>query len=142
MTNLRLEKNDDLTRIILFDGVCKLCSFWSRFIIRVDKRYRFKLCTVQSDLGQALLQRLGYPLDHFDTMLLVHGDQVYTKSDAFVAVVKELPAPWAFARVVRFLPKAFRDGCYDWVARNRYRLFGRYDDCLLPLPEHEQHFYQ
>lgn len=62
-------------QIILFDAVCKLCNRWSRFIIRFDTQLRFKLCSVQSEQGQAILQWFGYPLDQFETMLLVQGDQ-------------------------------------------------------------------
>lgn len=127
-------------QIILFDGVCKLCNHWSRFIIRFDSQHLFKLCAVQSDAGQALLKQRGYPLDHFETMLLVCGDRVFTKSDAFIEIVRQLPLPWSFAIVFKIFPQKCRNWFYDRIALNRYRLFGKYDVCILPSPDNKQRF--
>lgn len=76
-------------QVILFDGVCRLCNGWAKWIIKVDKSYQFKLCSVQSETGQALLSRLGYPTDKFDTMLVIVNGQVYEKSDAFFSIMKK-----------------------------------------------------
>ena len=76
--------------VILFDGVCKLCNTWCQFIIKVDTQQRFKLCSVQSPEGQNILKHFKMPTDHFDTMLLVEGNQCFVKSDAFLNVVKKL----------------------------------------------------
>lgn len=127
-------------QIILFDAVCKLCNGWSRFIIRYDVAHRFKLCSVQSEQGQAILQWLGYPLDHFETMLLVQGDRALVKGDAFLAIVAQLPFPWPLFGIAKIIPRVIRDWCYDRVALNRYTLFGKYDYCVLPSPDHEQRF--
>lgn len=132
-----VEAND---QIIMFDGVCKLCNRWSRFIIRFDKRRRFKLCAVQSEHGQNILRRLGYPLDHFETLLLVQGDRTLEKSNAFIAIMSQLPFPWPLFAIIKIVPRAIRDWCYDRIAHNRYRLFGKYDHCLLATPDHEQRF--
>jgi len=134
---LRINPND---QIILFDGVCKLCNRWSRFIIRFDSQCHFKLCAVQSAAGQTILKQLDYPLDHFETMLLVRGDAVFSKSDAFIEIARQLPMPWSWIRVVKFFPQKFRDWFYDRIALNRYRLFGKYDACVLPSPDSEQRF--
>ena len=127
-------------QIILFDGVCKLCTRWSRFIIRFDKHHVFKLCSVQSDEGQAILKWFGFPTDYHETMLLVQGDKALTKSDSFVAVISQLPFPWGTIRVVRVIPKRVRDWLYDRLAFNRYAVFGRYDYCVLPTPDHNNRF--
>lgn len=127
-------------QIILFDGVCKLCNRWSRFIIRFDSQRHFKLCAVQSDAGQRILKQLGYPLDHFETMLLVRGEQVFAKSDAFIEIARQLPMPWSLAKVFKIFPQKCRDWFYDRIALNRYRLFGKYDTCVLPSPDNEQRF--
>lgn len=132
-----VEAND---QIIMFDGVCKLCNRWSRFIIRFDKRRRFKLCAMQSEHGQNILRRLGYPLDHFETLLLVQGDRTLEKSNAFIAIMSQLPFPWPLFAIIKIVPRAIRDWCYDRIALNRYRLFGKYDHCLLATPDHEQRF--
>jgi predicted DCC family thiol-disulfide oxidoreductase YuxK len=132
-----IDPND---QIIMFDGVCKLCNRWSWFIIRCDKQRRFKLCAVQSEQGQKVLQALGYPLDHFETMLLVQGEQTLEKSNAFLAIVTQLPFPWPLIAAGKIVPRVIRDWCYDRIALNRYKLFGKYDHCMLAAPDHEQRF--
>jgi len=127
-------------QIIMFDGVCKLCNGWSRFIIRFDKRNKFKLCAVQSDEGQAILKWFGYPTDHFETMLLVQGDKILEKSNSFLAILVQLPFPWRFAGVLKIFPARFRDWFYDLVAINRYKIFGKYDVCILATADHEKRF--
>lgn len=127
-------------QIILFDGVCKLCNGWTRFIIRFDKHKRFKLCAVQSEEGQAILRWFGYPTDYFETMLLVQGNRAIGRSDSFLAVMAQLPFPWNLLRVLKLLPKGFRDWFYDRIALNRYRLFGKYNVCLLAAADHENRF--
>ena len=127
-------------QIILFDAVCKLCNRWSRFIIRFDKQHHFKLCSVQSEQGQAILQWFGYPLDEFETMLLIRGGEAVAKSDAFFAIVKRLSFPWPLLAVFKVFPLRLRDWCYDKIALNRYKLFGKYEHCLLPAADHEQRF--
>lgn len=127
-------------QVILFDAVCKLCNRWSRFIIRFDTAHRFKLCSVQSAQGQAILRWFGYPLDHFETMLLIQGDQAISKGDAFLAIVRQLPFPWPLLTITRVFPRKMRDWCYDRVALNRYKLFGKYAVCVLPSVDHDQRF--
>ena len=124
----------------MFDAVCKLCNRWSRFIIRFDKLHRFKLCSVQSEQGQAILQWLGYPLDYFETMLLVQGNHSLDKSSAFLEITRQLPFPWPLLMVTKILPLAVRDWCYDRIALNRYKLFGKYDSCVLVTADHENRF--
>lgn len=127
----------DADRVILFDGVCKLCNAWSNFIIRYDKCYRFRLCSVQSVEGQKILRHFNFPTDHFDTMLYVEGGRYYQKSDAFFHVIKGLGWPWRALCLFAVLPRRWRDYGYDRIALNRYALFGRYDYCRLPTADHE-----
>lgn len=126
--------------VILFDGVCKLCHAWSKFIVRYDHKRAFKLCSVQSDEGQRILAYFDLPTRHFDTMLYVEGDAYYDKSDAFFKIVSKLGMPWRLLVVFRLLPKAFRNWAYDRIALNRYQLFGKYDSCLLPTSDHQDRF--
>lgn len=127
-------------QVILFDGVCKFCNFWTRFILRFDKRQRFRLCSVQSPQGQALLECYGFPLDRFETLLVIRKGGCVIKSNAVLAIAQELSFPWRLASVLRWLPQQFRDGVYDVVARNRYRLFGRYDQCRVPSADDRERF--
>mgnify|MGYP000247332177 FL=1 len=126
--------------VILFDGVCKLCNAWSSFIIRHDHGRRFRLASVQSNEGQAILAYFGYPTDYYDTMLVVRGGVCFEKSDAFFVVMGELGFPWKAALVFKALPKRLRNWLYDRIARNRYRIFGKYDVCLLPTSDHARRF--
>lgn len=127
-------------RVVLFDGVCKLCNGWARFLIRHDRARRFKLASVQSPEGQAILRWFGLPTDRFATLLYVEGRELFVRSDAIARILHQLPAPWPWLAVFRFLPEGLRDWCYDRIALNRYRLFGRHDVCLLPSPDHEGRF--
>lgn len=126
--------------LVLYDGVCKLCSGWAKFIIAHDREQHIRLATVQSPEGQAMLAWAGLPLDRFDTMAAVKDAQLFTRSAAFLVVVSRFPAPWRWLRIARFIPAFLRDWLYDRIALNRYRLFGRYDVCLVPSPDHERRF--
>ncbi|WP_288132713.1 thiol-disulfide oxidoreductase DCC family protein [Microbulbifer sp.] len=127
-------------RVVLFDGVCRLCSAWARFLLKFDRECRFKLATVQSEEGQAILSFFGMPMDEYETMLLVEGDQMYVKSDAFLRIVKQLPLPWSVLTGFRLIPRSIRDWIYDRIARNRYRLFGKNPTCVLPGDAEKRRF--
>lgn len=118
--------------LILFDGVCVLCSRWVGFVAARDAG-RFRFTAVQSPYGRALATRLGISTEAPETNAVVLGGVAYFKSDAALAVLELLPG-WRFTRVVRLLPRVVRDGLYDRVAQNRYRLFGRTDACMVPPP--------
>ncbi|WP_299591191.1 thiol-disulfide oxidoreductase DCC family protein [uncultured Microbulbifer sp.] len=127
-------------RVVLFDGVCRLCSFWARFLLRFDRDRNFKLATVQSEEGQAILSFFNMPLDEYETMLLVEGSRMYVKSDAILRVVAQLPFPWSAVTGFRLIPAPLRDWVYDRVARNRYRLFGKRSQCAMPDAADEARF--
>jgi predicted DCC family thiol-disulfide oxidoreductase YuxK len=127
-------------RVILFDAVCKLCNGWARFLIRFDRDKRFKLATVQSPEGQAILAFYGMPTHEFETMLLVEGPRAFTKSTAFIRVVARLPFPWPLAAAAWVVPAFIRNWLYDRIARNRYAIFGRYDTCVIPSADHAGRF--
>lgn len=128
------------SKVILFDGVCKLCNAWSQFIIKYDKNRVFKLASVQSVEGQKILRYFNMPTDFFDTMLYIEGDQRFEKSDAFLKIIKYLDQPWKYLAILQLFSKGFRDWCYDRIALNRYKLFGKYEQCLLPTADHDRRF--
>ena len=118
--------------LIVFDGACVFCSAFFRFMWRHDRAQKFHYATAQSPLGQALYAALNLPLIDFETNIVITNGQIHQRLDAFAASMAELPAPWRFARIARHLPKAAKDAIYKPIARNRYRIFGRYDTCLIP----------
>lgn len=126
-------------KIILFDGVCKLCNAWCNFIIKYDKHHVFKLTAMQSDTGLAVLKYLKQPTDHFETMLYIENNIVYEKSTAFIKVVEHLPYPVKLLFLLKLIPNFIRDFIYDRIALNRYKLFGKYKECRLPKKDHGSH---
>jgi predicted DCC family thiol-disulfide oxidoreductase YuxK len=126
--------------VVLFDGVCKLCNGWAKFLIRHDRHHRVRLATVQSSEGQALLAWAGLPLDAFDTMAVIRDRHYWVRSEAFFEVVAQLPNPWPALQLMRVFPRWLRDWSYDRIALNRYRLFGKHDVCLLPTEDHQRRF--
>ncbi|WP_213876407.1 thiol-disulfide oxidoreductase DCC family protein [Pseudomonas sp. dw_358] len=126
--------------VVLFDGVCKLCNGWASFLIRHDPAHAIRLASVQSPEGQALLQWAGLPQDEFDTIAVIDAGQLYVRSNAFLQVMRHLPAPWPWLAVLRAVPRPLRDWGYDRIALNRYRWFGRYDACQLPNADHGRRF--
>ena len=126
-------------RVILFDGVCVLCSGGARFVIARDPDATFRFVTVQEPYGQGLAQRLGIDTAFPETNAAILAGRAYFKSDAAIEVLSRLPR-WSWARVLRIVPRMLRDAVYDLVACNRYRMFGRTETCLLPTPELARHF--
>jgi predicted DCC family thiol-disulfide oxidoreductase YuxK len=131
--------------LVLYDGVCGLCSRLLQFLLRHDHRRVFCFASLQSAVGQSFVERSGGKPGDL-TSFCVFADyqartsRVFTRSDAALFVAGELGWPWKAARLVRFVPKWFRDRAYDLVARSRYRVFGRYEHCLIPHPEFRGRF--
>jgi predicted DCC family thiol-disulfide oxidoreductase YuxK len=117
--------------VILYDGVCVFCSRWIRFIAARDTQKRFRFTAIQSAYGTRLAQAFGIDPHDPDTNAVIHGGVAYVKSDGALTVLSSLPG-WRWARGLRLVPKFLRDAVYNLVARNRYRIFGKYDECFLP----------
>jgi predicted DCC family thiol-disulfide oxidoreductase YuxK len=127
--------------VIVFDGVCVLCSRWVDFILRHDRAGRFRLAAMQGQHGRALLIAHGLSPDDPVSFLLVDGGQGYSDTDAIARVLRQLGVRWRWvAAVLRVIPRVVRDPVYRWVARNRYRMFGRRDQCRLPEAEQAWRF--
>lgn len=116
---------------VLYDGVCVLCSAWFRFVAARDPRARFRFTAIQGEYGRRLAQRLGIDPDDPQTNAVVIGGRAYLRSDAALQVVRRLPG-WSWASLLLAVPRPARDWAYDRIARNRYRLFGRTDACMVP----------
>jgi predicted DCC family thiol-disulfide oxidoreductase YuxK len=120
--------------VILFDGVCNLCNGFVGFIIERDHQKVFRFSSLQSEFGQVTLKAHHLPADEFYSVILLQNGQVFQKSDAVLRIARQLPG-YKWLTVFKILPRFFRDFIYELVARNRYRLFGRQDSCMLPSKE-------
>jgi predicted DCC family thiol-disulfide oxidoreductase YuxK len=131
--------------IVLYDGVCGLCNRLNQFLLKRDTHDLFLFASLQSGLAASLLKRHGADPRDLDTVYVVldydqPGERLLARSDAILHLVTQLDGVWKWARVGRLLPKVLRDGIYKAVARNRYRVFGKHDSCMLPDPKHRHKF--
>ena len=131
--------------LILYDGVCGLCNRLNQFVLPRDPGGLFDFASLQSETGRSIVKRLGRNPDDLDTFYVVTNYRtgspaLLTKAYAGFFVMKMIGPPWSWLGVLRLLPRALLDWGYDLTARYRYRLFGRYDSCLLPGPEHRNRF--
>ena len=120
--------------VIVFDGDCVMCSGSAQFVLRHDRRGRFRLATAQGDAGRTLYRELGLRADEEGTILLVEDGRVATESDAVVGIAAGLGWPFRAALLARLVPAAWRDAAYRFVARRRYAWFGRREACWNPEP--------
>jgi predicted DCC family thiol-disulfide oxidoreductase YuxK len=123
--------------IVLFDGVCNLCNGAVQFILDRDGARRFKFASLQSERGRALLAEHGVtpPTGDPDTIYLVEDGRIFDRSTAALKIARHLSFPWWLLSVLAVAPRVLRDPFYRLVARNRYRWFGRTDECRIPTPE-------
>ncbi len=124
--------------IILFDGVCKFCNGSVNFIIERDKSDRFRFAALQSETGSEYVEKFG--LSEIDSIILVEDDKPFTHSTAALRIARRLGGFWGLFYVFAVVPRFIRDYFYKMFARNRYRLFGRKDECMIPTPEVRQKF--
>ena len=120
--------------VIVFDAMCVLCSANAQFVLRHDRRGHFRLASMQGDAGAGLYRRFGIDPADPETLIVVEGGHAVRDSDAVLAIWRGLGWPWRAAGVFALVPRQLRDPFYRWVARNRYRLFGRRETCWLPTP--------
>jgi predicted DCC family thiol-disulfide oxidoreductase YuxK len=111
-----------------------------RFVTERDPAGRFAFAPLQSELGRRLLRQAGLPEDTLDTVVLLQDGRAYLRSDAMLRAMKRLRAPWPLASLALVVPRFLRDAVYDFVARHRYRWFGRKDACPVPTPEQRARF--
>lgn len=130
--------SQDRHAIILFDAECVLCSANAQFILKHDRRAIFRLAAMHGEAGAGLYRQHGMDPADPDTILLIDGDQVLSNSDAVIGIYTRLGWPWRIARLARIVPRIFRDPVYLWIARNRYRVFGKRETCWVPAAEYRE----
>jgi predicted DCC family thiol-disulfide oxidoreductase YuxK len=128
-----------MERIILFDGVCNLCNSSVQFILKRDPIGYFTFASLQGKTGQMLLEKHGLSNNH-NSFVLIENEKVFLKSSAALQVCSKLTGAWKVLSVFRIIPRFLRDVFYDIVASNRYKWFGKNDNCMLSLPEWKQRF--
>lgn len=122
--------------ILLFDGVCNLCNGFVQFIIRRDSLQLFRFSSLQSGTGTRVLQYIAEDAGSVpDSLILLYKDRYYTKADAAIKIASLLGGGWHLLRAGYILPRRLRNAIYDFVARNRYKWYGKRDECMLPTPE-------
>ncbi len=133
------------TTLVLYDGVCGLCNGLVQFVLKRDHHDRFRFASLQSEFAEKLLKRHGADARDLDTFYVVidhdlPNEQLLMRSDAIIHLGGTLGGIWKLAEAGGLIPKALRDLMYKLVARNRYRVFGKYESCMLPSPEHRAKF--
>ncbi|RKP55436.1 DUF393 domain-containing protein [Cohnella endophytica] len=126
--------------LLLIDGVCNLCQGIARFIIARDPEAKFRFASLQSDIGQRLLQEGGMAVQNMDTFVMIDNGRFYTKSSAALKVVRRLGGLWPLLYALIVVPPFLRNGVYGFVAKRRYRWFGKEDSCILPTPDIRRRF--
>ena len=123
-------------KIILFDGVCNLCDGAIQFIIKHDKKDIFRYASLQSEIGRKLVAERGIDPEEIDSIMLIEpGVAYYRKSTAALEISRDLSGGYSLLKNFLFVPEIMRDGIYDFIARNRYKWFGKKEHCMIPTPE-------
>jgi predicted DCC family thiol-disulfide oxidoreductase YuxK len=126
--------------LVVFDGVCVLCSGFAKLILSRDTGFAFRLTTAQSLLGQSLYRHYGLDGRELETNLVIADGRAHAKLDSLAVTGELLGGPWRAFVLLRLLPSGLADWLYDRVARSRYALFGRSESCMIPPPEWRERF--
>lgn len=121
--------------VVLFDGVCNLCSGSVQFILKRDPQGLFRFASLQSDAGRRLMTEHGLDPDALSSVVLLEDGRAWQESSAALRIARRLPGGWKLLRLFSVIPRPLRDAVYRWIARNRYRWFGKTEACWLPTPE-------
>src|SRR5690554_3463488 len=135
-----MSRIQDSFDIVLFDGVCNLCNSAVDLIVRNDKKGQIKVGALQDAKTKELLKDYHINQDYLDSIILIRGDEVYYKSRAALEVTKKLSGLWPLLYGFILVPAFIRDPVYDWIARNRYRWFGKKETCRLPTADERARF--
>lgn len=126
--------------IVVFDGVCNLCNNVVKFIIKRDKRNQFRFASFQGKKGNEILKHFRLNENDTNSFLLIQGDKIYFRSGGALRVLKKLGGWYSLLYAFIIVPKFLRDPIYNWVARNRYKWFGKKDSCMVPTTELKERF--
>ncbi|HET7897346.1 MAG TPA: thiol-disulfide oxidoreductase DCC family protein [Flavisolibacter sp.] len=128
--------------LVLFDGVCNFCNGAVNFLIKQDKKKVFRFAALQSEKGKELLMEYGFSSVFTNSFVLIENGKAYQKSTAALKAARYLSLYWKWTQIFWLVPKFLRDGIYDVIAKNRYRWFGRKEQCMIPTPDIRSRFLQ
>jgi predicted DCC family thiol-disulfide oxidoreductase YuxK len=126
--------------IILFDGVCNFCNGAINFTLKRNKKADIFFAPLQSAAGQKLLAQYRLPVDSLESFVFIENDKTYNRSTAALKVCRHLRGFWPLCYGFIIVPKFIRDGIYNWIAKNRYKWFGKKESCMIPTPEVKARF--
>ena len=131
--------------VILYDGVCGLCDRSVRFVLRHDQRGFFRFAALQGQFAAKALAHHGKDAAQLEAMCVIAGEksrpeELLCKSDAAIFVLRQLNWPWKAAVLLKIVPRGLRDRAYDWIARRRYRIFGKLEQCAIPSAAERDRF--
>lgn len=130
---------EPINSIVAFDGVCNLCNGAVNFLIKHDKKRQFHYVALQNKTGKELLRKFQVPKET-DSVILIKNDRMFTESDAALEIVRVLPYPWKTAFALRFVPADTRNKLYRWIAKNRFKWFGKGKTCRIPTEDEKLFF--
>lgn len=128
-----------INSIVVFDGVCNLCNGTVNFLIKRDKGSHFNYVALQTDTGKQLLEKYKIPKET-DSVLLISNNKIYTESDAALEIARLLPYPWKIGLIFKIIPVQTRNKMYRWIAKNRFKWFGKRKTCRVPTEEEKMLF--
>ena len=128
-------------KIILFDGVCNLCNSSVQYVIKRDKSNTYRFAALQSEIGKKLVEERGIDTSQIDSIILIEpGVAYYTKSTAAIKIAQSFGGAWQLTSVFEWVPEKLRNWVYDYIAKNRYKWYGKKDSCMIPTPELKSKF--
>jgi len=133
-------KDENSYKIILFDGVCNLCNSSVNFVITHDPKNKFKFAALQSDVGASLIQKYGIDISKTDSIILIDNQKAFVKSSAALRIAKYLNKGYPLLYGLMIVPNFIRNWVYDYIAKNRYKWYGKKDSCMIPTPELKEKF--
>ena len=131
--------HEEAKSIILFDGVCNLCNSTVQFVLKRDKEKKFLFASLQSATGQKILQQFNLPVTNFNSFILYQDGQIYTRSTDALKMFSQLKG-WKGMKLFFIIPRFIRDAIYNLIANNRYRWFGKKEECRIPTVELKERF--
>lgn len=129
-----------IERLVLFDGVCNFCNFWIKFALKRDRKGKLKFGSLQGETAQRLLPQYGIDPSVITSVIFIEDDIAYHESTAALKICRHLSGGWKLLYALIIIPTFIRDGIYKWIAKNRYKWFGKQESCMLPTAEQRARF--